>query len=219
MERDDVRRKQECRMSATPVTIRRCPDKKYFASHADAETWERENRGKYDNPTQQFPYLCEDCSAFHLSPLRPQEREEKKDQSVTPTSPREKAGERRVQAQRLSAEGMSITQIAKEPGIDDSSVYYYLNKGRSPAPHKGHRAVMPSLDSIQIQKRKVEEELRLSQEKLQALQEQEQELIEHNRLKLSWLDGAVLLQRGDNRITLTISEIANLEEFVTKPTR
>jgi hypothetical protein len=182
-------------------TSAECPTgKKLFASRAEAEGLEAENRKLFPKQSRQYAYKCEQCPAYHLTSKPPDAYSIQKtnlkmleslattDASVTASTNRRGRGETETEVKRRWEQGLSDGEIATEIGITHAGVCHHRKKfgaannwkkRNSPLRQPKPPVTMPEYDE---QKRLLEAEY---ESKLNVLEQHKKRIEEASRLTVS----------------------------------
>ncbi|SRR5258708_7035030 len=204
------------------MTNNRCPKtgKLSFTNEQEAKSFEEQNRQKYNNPPQ-YPYPCEDCSAWHLSSTpNGNSRIAQVRMPQVPEVPESRQKIETADVIRLKNTGMSAQQIADHFGVTPAAITYHLNKresGNGSGTRIKPRGAVISLADVSRKKAQLAEQQRLVLEQLAQLAAQEERLLEKTKMKFEFLpDDLIVITKNDEQITITRDDLNLLYDATTE---
>jgi hypothetical protein len=211
----------------TAVALPKCPKtgKKSFLCEVDAVEFEEKNRQQY-NCLRQFPYACEDCTAWHLT-ASPPGNNSIAQMNYEPRVSKKKGLDTETVV-KLRESGMVVQQIADEYKVSLEAVKYHLRKSEGKVTTKGSRSQSPLITWEQYRDRRIQLETELvmkkqqhqeaetlAQTEIDRLKQIEDRLFEERQLKIGYgPNGLVILSKYDREFDLTAEEVQKFWEEV-----
>ena len=183
--------------------------KKCHQTEAAAVRFEIDNRQRFKDSAQQYPYLCEDCGFHHLSalpagePTRARVNYDEASKYVVRTRrTAEEQAELFEQIMQLTRDGKSAQQIADELKITLQTVYNLRNGKLS-------GSLNNTVQGIEIKKLSIQEQIAKLQADLESEERRKQQLIEARQLRVQWSE----IPGGEYVLVIT----KDLERFTILP--
>ncbi len=198
-----------------------CPsNKKAHATEAEAIQFEIRNRQIYPEQERQYPYACDQCTAYHLTSTPPGDKtlarvnyEEAALYNVTKTR---RTPEEQIELQRrvieMTQQGLPAKLIAERLDIDQATVYK-LRAGKSLG---GLRNTVEGIEAKQLS---LKEQMAAIQAQIDAEEQRKKMIIELRQLRCQWHEDEagermLVITQDQNRFTLVADDALKLFDLL-----
>ncbi len=185
-----------------------CPtNKKAHATEADAIQFDIRNREAHPESERQYPYLCEDCGAHHLTAMptgdKTRARVNFDEAAKFNVSKPRRTVEENLELQRqviaLTHRGLSAKAIAEQLGISEPTVYS-LRGGKI-------GGLSGTIEGIEAKQLSLQEQIAALQAQVKQEEERKKMIIELRQLRVQWNEDengerTLLITHDQNRFVL-----------------
>ena len=198
-----------------------CPTgKKPHATQADAVQFELENQKRFPDQERQYPYLCEQCGAHHLTSTPTGDttlaRVNYEEAALYNVTKQRRTVEEQIELQRkvieMTQQGVPAKIIADRLDIDQATVYK-LRAGRTVGGLKN------TVEGIEAKQLSLKEQMAAIQAQIDAEEQRKKMIIEMRQLKVQWHEDEtgermLVITQDQNRFTLVADDALKLFELL-----